>query len=64
MQVTASECGQTQTKTNGEWWVLYSWLFRDSDADVRVVIVPHQESLPMAQPVTKPLQRHLLIVIV
>ena len=62
IQGTASECGQTQTKTKGEWDnhadSICSELFCDSDADASVVIVPHRESSPMAQPVTKLLQKH------
>ena len=63
MHMTTSECGQTKTKTNGEWTNhagqgLCSWCSRDSDTDGSFVIIFHRESSLMAQLVTKLLPRY------
>ena len=45
MHMTSSECGQTQTKTNGEWTNQWCRLYA-LDADASVVIISHRESSP------------------
>ena len=38
--VTASECGQAQTKINGEWANYAGFMLLGNDADVSIDIVP------------------------
>ena len=52
---TESLSSQNQSKANGEWanhQALCSWYSHDNATDAVTIIVPHRESLPVAQPAT------------